>query len=328
MKAIVLSRYGGPEMLELIDVDAPVPGPDDILVDVHHSALNRADVLQRMGLYPDPRRPAVEIPGLEYAGVVAATGGRVTERAVGDEVMGIESGGCHAEQLVTNARQALPVPDGIAMVDAAAIPEVFMTAWDALVVQGGLTSGRWALVHAGASGVGTAAIQLAKAIGAHIAVTCSSGKADACRALGADVAINYRNGDWLVAAKEATGARGADVILDMVGGDYIEKNLRALALEGRLVIIAFLQGSKVTADWRFVMMKRLTITGSTMRASPAQRKADIARALRERVWPLFASGRLKPVIYRVFPLAEAAAAHALMESSQHIGKIMLAVRTE
>ena len=211
MRAIVLDEHGGPEVLRVRDVPAPEPGPDEVLVDVHHTALNRADLLQRMGLYPDPRarwpQPPLEIPGLEYAGVVSAVGDRVTERQVGDQVMGIEAGGAYAEQLVTHARMALPIPDGLALADAAAVPEVFITAWDALVAQGGLTSGRWALVHAGASGVGTAAIQIAKAIGAHVAVTCSAGKAEACRALGADLVLERSPADWLAALPAGLGAR-------------------------------------------------------------------------------------------------------------------------
>jgi putative PIG3 family NAD(P)H quinone oxidoreductase len=330
VKAIVLSRYGGPEVLELIDVDAPVPGPDDILVDVHHSALNRADVLQRVGLYPDPRRPPVEIPGLEYAGVVAATGGRVTERAVGDEVMGIESGGCHAEQLVTNARQALPVPDGIAMVDAAAIPEVFMTAWDALVVQGGLTSGRWALVHAGASGVGTAAIQLAKAIGAHIAVTCSSGKADACRALGADIVLERSPADWATALSTALGEHGrtdgVDVILDVIGGDEANRNLAAVRRQGRIVQVGLMGGGRAEVDLGLLLTKRVRWTGTVLRSRPLEEKVALSRRFAEEVVPLFAGGALRPVIDRRFALSDVAAAHVRMEADANVGKLLLDVR--
>ncbi len=197
MRAVVLRSHGGPEVLTIEEVDDPTPGRDEIVVDVEHTAINRADILQRMGLYPDPRRTAIEIPGLEYSGVISALGADVVGWSVGDRAMGIEAGGCYADKVVTHARQALPVPSAVVSADAAAIPEVFLTAWDALVVQGGLTSGRWALVHAGASGVGTAAIQIAKAIGARIAVTCSAGKADACRGLGADVVLERSPADWL-----------------------------------------------------------------------------------------------------------------------------------
>ena len=231
MRAVVLRDHGGPEVLTIEEVEDPVPGPDQILVDVAHTALNRADILQRQGGYPDPRNLPLEIPGLEYAGTVAAIGADVVEWAIGDPVMGIEAGGCYAEKVVTHARQALRVPDSVELVDAAAISEVFLTAWDALVVQGGLTSGRWALIHAGASGVGTAGIQISKAIGAYIAVTCSAGKADACRELGADLVLERSPSDWLGALRAELPV-GVDTILDVVGGDEADRNIKAAAAEG------------------------------------------------------------------------------------------------
>ncbi len=251
MRAVVLTEYGGPEVLRVSEVDDPVPGPDEILVAVEHSAVNRADVLQRLGRYADPRQQVLEIPGLEYAGTVAACGRRVTEWSVGDAVMGIESGGCYAELLATHARQAMAVPAGLERRDAAAVPEVFLTAWDALVLQGGLTSGRWALVHAGASGVGTAAIQIVKAIGANVAVTCSAGKASRCKELGADVVLERSPADWLGSLREALAARGADgvdVILDVVGGEEVDRNLAAVGPRGTIVQVGLLGGGAATVN--------------------------------------------------------------------------------
>ncbi len=334
VRAIVLTDHGGPEVLRVTDVEAPVLGPDDVLVDVHHTALNRADVLQRMGLYPDPRRDRPdrppEIPGLEYAGVVAAVGTRVTERKVGDEVMGIEAGGAYAEQLVTHARTALPLPDGLALRDAAAVPEVFLTAWDALVVQGGLTSGRWALVHAGASGVGTAAIQLVKALGARIAVTCSAGKADACRELGADLVLERSPADWLAALRDGLAEHGrvdgADVVLDVIGGEEVDRNLQAVRPQGRIVQVGLMGGGRASVDLGALLTKRATVVATSLRARPAEQKAAIVAAVREHVWPLVEAGRVTPVIHARFPLAQAARAHRALEQSSHIGKILLDVR--
>ena len=233
-------------------------------------------------------------------------------------------GGGYAGYCTTPAAWALPVPSGLSLVDAASLPENYFTVWHNVFERGHLAAGEKFLVHGGSSGIGLTAIQLAKAFGATVFTTVGNAeKAAFCKQMGADHVINYREQDFLAEVNAITGKRGVDLILDMVGGDYVEKNLRALAMEGRLVIIAFLQGSKVTADWRFIMIKRLLVTGSTMRASPSERKAGIARALRERVWPLLDQGRLKPVVTRVFALDEAPAAHALMESSAHIGKIML-----
>ena len=326
MRAVVLTEHGGPEVLRVSDTPAPVPGPDEILVDVEHAALNRADVLQRMGFYRDPRKPAVEIPGMEYAGTVAGVGERVTEWSVGDAVMGIEVGGCYAEQVVTHARQAMPIPAGVDRRDAAAIPEVFLTAWDALVVQGGLTSGRWALVHAGGSGVGTAAIQIVKAIGANIAVTCSTGKLAACTALGADLALARSPADWLAALTDALGERGVagvDVVLDVVGGEEVNRNLAAVREQGRIVQVGLLGGGATAVEVGVMLMKRITWTGTMLRARPLEQKVAICRRFVDEVVPLFATGALKPVIDRRFALDDIAEAHRVMESNATVGKILL-----
>jgi putative PIG3 family NAD(P)H quinone oxidoreductase len=326
VRAVVLAEHGGPDVLRVSDTPAPVPGPDDLLVDIAHSAVNRADVLQRMGLYADPRKPAVEIPGLEYAGTVAAHGERVTGWSIGDRVMGIESGGCYAEQVVTHARQALAVPDSVDLAEAAAIPEVFITAWDALVVQGGLTSGRWALVHAGASGVGTAAIQVAKAIGGNIAVTCSAGKVAACRELGADVVLERSPADWLTALRselDDRGVVGVDVVLDVVGGDEVNRNLTAVRERGRIVQVGLLAGGSVNVNVGALLSKRVSWTGTVLRARPIEEKLAICQRFAAEVVPLFATGALRPVIDRRYRLDDVAEAHRLMEADGNVGKILL-----
>ncbi len=322
MRAVVLRAHGGPEVLTIEDVPSPSPGPDQILVDVAHSALNRADTLQRQGGYPDPRKLDLEIPGLEYAGTVAAVGADVTEWSVGDQVMGIESGGCYAEQVVTHARQALPVPVGIDLADAAAISEVFLTAWDALVVQGGLTSGRWALVHAGASGVGTAAIQIAKAIGARIAVTCSAVKADACRELGADVVLERSPNDWLADLQSAVPG-GVDVVLDVVGGEEADRNFRAVAMDSTIVQVGLMGGGSAPVNMGLLLMKRITWVGTTLRARPLERKLALCQRFRSEMIPLFESGALHPVIDSRYAFDDIADAHRHMESNASIGKILL-----
>jgi putative PIG3 family NAD(P)H quinone oxidoreductase len=324
MRAVVLAEHGGPEVLRVSVADDPVAGPDEILVAVEHTAINRADMLQRMGLYADPRRPTVEIPGLEYAGTVAACGSRVTEWSVGDAVMGIETGSCYAELLATHARQAMPIPGAIEVRDAAAIPEVFVTAWDALVVQGGLTSGRWALVHAGASGVGTAAIQIAKAIGAHVAVTVSSGKAARCAELGADVVLERSPADWLGALGErVTG--GVDVVLDVVGGDEADRNLQAVRPQGSIIQVGLMGGAVVSVNVGLLLSKRVRWIGTVLRPRPLEEKIAISRRFVAEVLPLFTAGRLRPVIDRRFPLDQVADAHRLMESNANVGKILLEV---
>jgi len=324
MRAITIPEYGEPEVLAIAEVPDPEPGPDEILVSVLHTAVNRADTLQRRGAYPDPVRRPVEIPGLEYAGVVEAVGPRVTSWSVGQRVMGIESGACYAERLVTHERQAMPVPDSIATADAAAIPEVFLTAWDALVVQGGLTSGRWALVHAGASGVGTAAIQIAKAIGARIAVTCSVGKMSACSVLGADLVIERSPNDW---AAELTRVipGGVDVVLDVIGGDEVDRNLGVVRREGSIVQVGLMGGGRTPVNLGLLLTKRVHWIGTTLRARPLEAKIAITQRFIAEVLPLFDSGSLVPVIDSRFALDQAAAAHRHMEADANIGKILLDV---
>jgi putative PIG3 family NAD(P)H quinone oxidoreductase len=322
MRAVVLRDHGGPEVLQIETVDDPTPGPDQIVVAVAHTALNRADTLQRQGGYPDPRAPEVEIPGLEYAGTVAAVGRDVIEWSIGDRVMGIESGGCYADKVATHARQALRIPDGIELVDAAAIPEVFLTAWDALVVQGGLTSGRWALVHAGASGVGTAAIQIAKAIGARIAVTCSAGKADACRELGADLVLERSPADWLGELRAAI-PDGVDVILDVVGGDEADRNFKAVAADGSIIQVGLMGGGSAPVNMGLLLMKRITWVGTTLRARPLERKLALCQRFASEMLPLFDSGALAPVIDSRFAIDDIADAHRYMESNANVGKVLI-----
>jgi putative PIG3 family NAD(P)H quinone oxidoreductase len=312
-------------VLGLAQSALPEARPGEVLVRVAYAGVNRPDCLQRAGGYPPPP-DASPIIGLEISGTIVALGDGVRSCRVGDQVCALTPGGGYAEYCTTPADYCLPVPRGVSLLEAASLPETFFTVWHNVFERGALQSGETLLVHGGSSGIGLTAIQLAKAFGSRVITTVGSAeKADACRRAGADHALNYREQDFVAEVARITDKRGVDVVLDMVGGDYIEKNLRSLAVEGRLVLIAFLRGSRAEIDWRFVMIKRQTITGSTMRASPHARKAAIARALRERVWPLLESGKVKQTIYRVFPLADAAAAHALMESSQHIGKIVLAV---
>ncbi|NDA77785.1 MAG: NAD(P)H-quinone oxidoreductase [Actinobacteria bacterium] len=325
MRAVVLRAHGGPEVLTIEDVDQPRPGPDDVLVAIRATALNRADILQRMGGYPDPRRGlSLEIPGLEFSGEVRAVGERVTMWKAGDRVMAIESGGAYAEFICTHERQLMAVPSTVSLADAAAIPEVFLTAWDALVLQGGLTSGRWALVHAGASGVGTAAIQIAKAIGARIAVTCSSGKIDACRALGADLVIERSPNDWLAEATAAVPT-GFDAVLDVVGGDEVDRNLRAVASKGTIVQVGLMGGGTTNVNVGLLLAKRARWIGTTLRARPIEEKAAVTRRFAAEMLPLFESGRLKPIIDRRYPLERIAEAHEAMGANANTGKIVIDV---
>ena len=325
MRAVVLHSYGGPEVLTIEDVPAPVPGPDEVLVDVAATALNRADLLQRMGLYPDPRRMRPEIPGLEFAGTVSAVGARVSMWSPGDHVMGIEAGGGYAEQIATHERQLLAVPTSIDLVDAAAIPEVFLTAWDALVVQGGLTSGRWALVHAGASGVGTASIQIAKAIGARIAVTCSAGKAAACTDLGADLVVERSPHDWLADVRGSV-PQGFDVVLDVIGGEEVDRNLQAVAMKGTIVQVGLMGGGSTMVNVGLLLAKRATWVGTTLRARPLEEKVAVTRRFAAEVLPLFDSGALRPVIDSVHAFDDIAAAQELMAANANTGKIVLRIR--
>jgi putative PIG3 family NAD(P)H quinone oxidoreductase len=324
MRAVVLESYGDPGVLVIHDVPGPVAGPEHLVVDVAATALNRADLLQRRGRYPGPAMRH-EIPGLEFSGVVATAGDGVTAWSAGDPVMGIVAGGAYAEQLTIHERQAMPVPEPVALADAAAIPEVFLTAFDALVVQGGLTSGRWALVHAGASGVGTAAIQIAKAIGARIVVTTSAPKIQRCRDLGADVVVDYGQADFVEAAIEATGGLGVDVVLDVVGGEYTVRNLQSLRTGGRLIQVGVMGQQTVELPLGMLLPKRASIIGTVLRSRPVEEKIVLTqRAVRE-LLPLFDSGLLRPVIDRRFALDHIADAHRYMETNANVGKILIDV---
>ena len=325
MRAVVLRSHGGPDVLQFEDVASPIIGEQDVLVTVAATALNRADLLQRMGFYPNPFPSGPEIPGLEFAGTVTAIGEKVTAWSVGNRVMGITSGGAYAEQLAIHERQAMAVPSGMSLQDAAGIPEVFITAWDALVVQGGLTSGRWAMVHAGASGVGTAAIQICKAIGARIVVTCSGGKVDACRALGADVVVDYGSQDFVAEVAAATGGAGVDVILDVIGGDYVERNIASLAVKGHIIQVGVMAGKPVPFNVGLLLGKRASITGTVLRARPLEEKIAISQRFASEMLPLFATGQLKPVIDSVYAFADIASAHEYMASNGNVGKIVITV---
>lgn len=324
MRAVVLRSHGGPEVLSIDEVAEPEVGPEDVLVRVAASAMNRADLLQRMGLYPDPRGGSPEIPGLEFSGTVVRVGSRVRMWKSGDRVMGIEAGGCQAELVATHERQLLRVPDAVDLVEAAAIPEVFLTAWDALVVQGGLTSGRWALVHAGASGVGTAAIQIAVAIGARVAVTCSAGKAQVCRDLGAHLVLERSPHPWLADAQAAVPA-GFDVVLDVVGGEEIDRNLQAVAQRGAIIQVGTMAGARVPVNVGLLMGKRCRWVGTTLRSRPIEEKVSVTRRFAAEMLPLFDDGRLRPVVDSRYALDDVASAHLHMESNANAGKILLVV---
>jgi len=323
MKAVVLREHGGPEVLQIEDVPSPTFGAEDILVSVAATALNRADLLQRMGFYPNPFPQGPEIPGLEFAGTVKAVGERVTTWKVGDKVMGIVSGGAYAEELVLHERQAMAVPSGTSLNDAAAIPEVFITAWDALVVQGGLTSGRWAMVHAGASGVGTAAIQICTAIGARIIVTCSSGKVQSCKNLGAHVVVDYTTQDFVEEVQRATNGAGVDVILDVIGGDYVERNIASLAVKGHIIQVGVMAGKPVPFNVGLLLGKRASITGTVLRARPLEEKIAITQRFIAEMLPLFDTEAMTPVIDSRYAFSEIAQAHAYMASNANVGKIVI-----
>ncbi len=323
MTYIRIDRPGPPDVLVPDRMPVPQPGPEEVLIRVVAAGVNRPDVLQRQGAYPPPPG-ASDVPGLEVAGEIVAVGPEVERWHQGDRVMALVACGGYAEYCVAPGPQVLPVPDSLSMIEAGAVPETFFTVWTNVFERGHLQPGETFLVHGGSSGIGTTAIQLASAFGATVLATAgSAGKCAACERLGAARAINYREEDFVAAAGEATGGRGVDLILDMVGGDYVEKNLAALRVEGRLVQIAWLKSAKVTANFTQLMVKRLTWTGSTLRPRPVAEKGAIARALEARVWPLLAAGRVRPSIFRTFPLAQAAEAHALMETSEHVGKIVL-----
>ena len=325
MTAVAITEPGGPEKLALTRRPLPQPASGELLIQVAAAGVNRPDCLQRQGSYPPPPG-ASDLPGLEVAGTVAALGPGVTGWQIGEGVCALLTGGGYAEYCVAPAAQCLPIPTGLSLTETAALPETFFTVWSNVFDRARLQPGETLLVHGGSSGIGVTAIQLANALGARVFTTVGgSEKIQPCLELGAERVINYREEDFVAVIKEVTQNQGVDVILDMVGGDYVQRNLSALAVEGRLVFIAFLRGAKVEVNLAAVMMKRLTITGSTLRARPVADKAPIADALRQTVWPLIANGTIRPVIHQIFPLAEAAAAHTLMESNRHIGKLILQV---
>jgi putative PIG3 family NAD(P)H quinone oxidoreductase len=327
MRAVVLESYGGPEVLVTRDVPAPAPAPDEVVVEIVSTALNRADLMQRMGFYPGPPMEH-EIPGMELAGRVVATGDRAARWSVGDAVMGIVGGGAYAERIAVHERQLVPVPASVPLGDAGAIPEAFLTAWDALVLQGGLTPGRVALVHAGASGVGTAAIQLCRALGARVLVTASAGKVDACRSLGADLVVDYRTEDFVAAARELTRGLGVDVVLDVVGGDYLARNLDALRVGGRIVQVGVMGGGSATFPLAAMLGKRAALIGTVLRGRPIEEKLALTQRFEREVLPYFDAGACRPVIDSRFDLADVADAHRRMESNANVGKIVLEVKVD
>jgi putative PIG3 family NAD(P)H quinone oxidoreductase len=323
MTAIAIPAPGGPEALVPQRRPLPKPGSGELLIKVAAAGINRPDVLQRQGNYAPPPG-ATDIPGLEIAGEVVASGGETGPWKIGDRLCALVAGGGYAEYCLAPAPQCLPMPRGLDPVQAAALPETFFTVWTNVFERGALKPGETLLVHGGSSGIGTTAIQLAAQLGSRVIATAGGpDKVAACRALGAERAVDYRAEDFVAVAKEMTQGKGVDVILDMVGGDYFARNLKCHAVEGRIVQIAFLKGSKVELDLAQIMVKRQTLTGSTLRPRSVAEKGAIARALQDRVWPLIEAGRVQPIIHKTFPLAEAAASHRLMESSAHIGKIVL-----
>ncbi|MFI4987659.1 MAG: NAD(P)H-quinone oxidoreductase [Alphaproteobacteria bacterium] len=323
MTAVEIKAPGGPEQLVATERPVPAPGPGELLIKVAAAGVNRPDILQRQGKYSPPPG-ASDIPGLEVAGHVAALGPKSEGWKVGDAVLALLAGGGYAGYAAAPLPQCLPIPKGLGMIEAAALPETFFTVWTNVFERGRLAQGESFLVHGGSSGIGTTAIQLAKAMGARVFATAGdAAKCQACEALGAERCVNYRSEDFVEVLTKATGGKGVDVILDMVGGDYVPRNLKLLAADGRSVQIAVLRGAKTEIDLPTIMQKRLILTGSTLRPRPIAEKGRIAAALKERVWPLIEAGKVKPVIFKSFPLAEAAEAHRLMESSVHTGKIML-----
>ena len=326
MTCIAIKEYGGPEMLQPETRPTPQPKAGEILVKVHAAGVNRPDVSQRLGKYPPPPG-ASDLPGLEIAGEVALVGDGASRWKVGDKVCALAHGGGYAEYCIVHETHALPIPTGFSMIEAAAVPETFFTVWVNAFMTGKLSAGETALVHGGSSGIGTTAIMLAKAIGAKIIVTAGSDdKCAACEKLGADLAINYRTKDFVAEVKAFTGGKGVNVVLDMVGGPYVQRNMECAGMDGRLVQIAYQQGYKIADfDMRPISAKRLVMTGSTLRPRTVEQKAAIADSLRERVWPLLNEGKIRPIIDSIYPLAEASKAHARMETSAHVGKIVLTV---
>ena len=323
MTVIEAREAGGPEVLVAVERPVPEPGQGEVLIMVAAAGVNRPDVVQRQGLYPPPKG-ASDLLGLEVAGHIAALGPGVERYKIGDAVCALVNGGGYAEYAVAPEATTLPLPRGLSFDEAASLPETVFTVWHNVFERGDLKTGEWLLVHGGGGGIGTTAIQIASALGAKVTTTVgSAANVRDCEALGAVRAINYREEDFVEVVREITDGHGADVILDMVGGDYIERNLRAAALEGRIVQIAFLKGSKVEIDLMRLMMRRLTLTGSTLRAQPAEAKARMAKAIEQLLWPLFGEGRLKPVIDSSFKLEDAAGAHRRIDDPEHIGKIVL-----
>jgi len=325
MRAIEITQPGGPEVLQLCERPRPSLLPGQVLIKVHAAGINRPDLLQRIGKYPVPEG-ASDLPGLEVAGEIVA--GHVGDSGwhIGDHVCALVQGGGYAQYCPAQIELCLPIPEGWSMVEAASLPETFFTVWSNVFDRAALAPTETLLVQGGTSGIGVTAIQLAKALGHRVFTTAGSDeKCGACRELGADLAINYRTGDFVAAVKDATGGKGVDVILDMVGGDYVPRELNCLADDGRLVFIALLGGARVEVPLGQILLRRLSVTGSTLRPRPVAFKAAIARKLREKVWPLIEDGLIRPVVYRTYPLEQAAEAHALMETSAHIGKVMLQV---
>lgn len=328
MRYIAMKETGDANVLFVDTIEAPKPQAGEVLIDVAYAGVNRPDVFQRLGAYPPPPG-ASPILGLEVSGTVAEVGRNVTNFAVGDQVCALTNGGAYAEKVAVDATQCLAVPKGLSLAEAAALPETCFTVWSNVFDRGGLQAGEIFLVHGGASGIGTTAIQMAKALGATVITTASSEeKCQKCRDLGADLVINYREEDFVPVIKDFTEKRGVDVTLDMVGGDYIDRNVQVAAMDGRIVNIAFLRGAKVEVNFSLVMVKRLTLTGSTLRPQSPETKAQIASNLQKTVWPLIETGEIKPQLAKVFSLYEASAAHELMESHDLIGKIVLDMKAD
>ncbi len=324
MKAIIITKPGGPEVLQLADRPIPEYAQNEVLVKVKAAGINRPDVSQRKGHYPPPAWASPDIPGLEIAGVIEAVGSEISNWKIGDSVCALVSGGGYAEYCNVPEGQCLPIPGKLSFIEAASLPETFFTVWNNVFDRGKLRPGESLLVHGGSSGIGVAAIQMAGAMGATVYVTAGSdNKCRFCENLGASRAVNYKTEDFEGALHQLTEGNGIDVILDMIGGDYTPKNIRSLANDGRLILINTMNGKDVAIDLSLVMRKRLSITGSTLRNRDAAFKSDIARNLEKFIWPYLVSGEIKPVVYGVFPASEAAEAHSLMESSEHIGKIIL-----
>jgi len=325
MTAIVITQFGAPDVMQLQERPIEMPGDHEVLIEVKAAGVNRPDVSQRQGKYPPPPGAPQDVPGLEVAGMIVACGHKVTRWKVGDKICALVPGGGYASFCLAHESNALPVPQGFSFTEAAALPETFFTVWTNVFQRGHLMSGETLLVHGGSSGIGTTAIMLGKAFGAKVIVTAGTDeKCGACVKLGADHAINYKTQDFVEEVKKITGGQGADVILDMVGGSYVQRNYAAAAVEGRIVQIAFMQGYKIEAlDMRALSAKRLTHTGSTLRPRTPEQKAIIARELEAKVWPLLDKGTFRPVIDATYPLTEAAKAHAHMEASTHVGKIVL-----